>query len=254
MSGFFCIPSIYDVRKAWMYLLVFFLWDAVAIGAPSNVVFLSVCVNSRAVRENKEGEEDNWIPEAQELERAVTHHVGSLYPVKTKTCHAKNATKKTCLDCLKWVAESVTSKSLAIIYLDAHGGIDLGGVYYLCLADGYLSSKEIKDSIGNLPCQTILIVDTCHAGGMIDDWGTSSNTFIYAVCRTEESAYYLGWVPYFVKSLKEADYDKDGFVDSDEIATYVEWNVKRQTPRSLRTFKVRLSQVFPNLTMPRSIY
>jgi hypothetical protein len=230
--------------KTWMYALIAFLLGTTNLGAaPTDVVFLNVCVNSTIV---KAGFDDDWTTEAQAMGRAVRENVGKLYPLTSASCFGRSAKKKAVLSGFQWLKSTVGGNSLAIVYLGAHGGV-WQGEYYLSLADGYLSATEIKEAMEGMNCRVILILDTCRSGAILDNWKESKNTLIYATCKSTESAYCWGWVPHFCYAMTGADYNEDGYVDTDEVHRYISMctpnNRIPQTPVVLPKFNVNLAKI-----------
>ena len=108
-----------------------------------------------------------------------------------------------------------------MVYIGCHGTNKKG--YAVITNDEKVYGKELKSYLSKLPCKIILIVDTCHAGAMAEEWSDcSSNVSIICSCSSDEYAYCWQLSQAIIEALDgHADYDGNGLIDLDEIRQYV---------------------------------
>jgi formylglycine-generating enzyme required for sulfatase activity len=127
-----------------------------------------------------------------------------------------------------------------LVSFNGHGGEGEDGSF-LCLTDGHYSTTELRAMLGKSKAsQKILLLDSCHAGDgtlalggdnasgeeLAKGFQTTNGLITLAACRKSQIS--LGtamgglFTIEFVRGLAgEADYDKNGIVDSDEIYRYL---------------------------------
>lgn len=211
------------MKRIFTTLFAFLVFTLSVYAQPRELVVLNVSVDSVAVQSNTA---DLFAEEGIKLDKEVT--ATTIYPLKKKTYYNKYATKENCLSGLKWVASTATEDSLAFIYIGTHGADRKG--FYSYLADGVLSTFEIKNALSGLVSPTFFVMDACQSGAFIRDWGEPKNVFMIAACREDELAYVWGLVDPFRAALRVADYDRDGYIDTREISDYVLERARGQHP------------------------
>lgn len=142
----------------------------------------------------------------------------------------------------------VRTGDLLIVFLAGHGEVARDGVYYFIPAvegvklDGGRLTSEMReeycisaaDFVGllKLPCRKIVIVDTCHAGGLGDNskyqvrrWN-NDNIVVWCSTSGDQKAFAHDDQSFFMAELADAieghaDLDEDGFVELQETNQYV---------------------------------
>ncbi len=113
--------------------------------------------------------------DARDFAEVMQKQQGGLYSrVTTRLLTDKQATKDNILDGLEWLEHEVTSKDVSMVFLAGHGKNDHKGTYYYFPVDvepGRLkrtgvSFLDIKDTVKNVPCKSLLFADTCEAANI----------------------------------------------------------------------------------------
>lgn len=164
-------------------------------------------------------EKDSFVIEAETLRDKFAKGIMPLYKLHKKSVLDKNATRKNCLAGFEWLKQA-NSDDIVIVYIGCHGSVREKGYYFLTY-ENKIYGSEIKKYLENLPCMVILIVDTCHAGALIDEWQDSKSNII---CSTKGSDIAVSWQ--LTVALTEAldgaaDYDSNGVIDLNEIRQYI---------------------------------
>jgi len=148
----------------------------------------------------------------------------------------KDATQANVIAKLKELVTASRPTDTLFISFGGHGGLDEQLQSVFCVYDGTVSADNIREVLNSRPiAQKILYVDSCHSGGAttkakIDpdtekftgQFEKSSGLITFAGCRrNQECMDFDGHgicTGQFVRGLTgEADFDKNGIVDSDEI-------------------------------------
>jgi len=120
--------------------------------------------------------------DAQDFSTALKAQSGRLYgSVETRVLTDHDASRGAILDGLDWLSAEVTSRDVGVIFLAGHGVSDTDGYWYLP-ADAKVdrihrtavSEDDVRRTLGKLPSKVILFLDTCHAGKLLADAGTTA--------------------------------------------------------------------------------
>lgn len=93
------------------------------------------------------------------------------------------ANYKNVMEGFGWLKKNVKKDDVAIIYISAHGNHKPH--YHFSTNDKAVSGKAIKEAVDPLPGKTLLIVDTCSAGGLLrEKWG--NDIVVICACKEDE--------------------------------------------------------------------
>lgn len=179
-----------------------------------------VCIGVDCQSESKN---DNFATDAVRISGILSQKSKPLYnEVYSYSLTADNATHQNIINAFEWLANSVSYKDVAIVFVSSHGGDRNGFEFYPFNYQKPVLAQEIKNSLSKIEGKLVLILDTCHAGAMIRDWDSNDSVTIICACRENEYSY----DPYFEIALNEglsskADFNKDGMVTVDELNYYL---------------------------------
>ncbi|HEY3330694.1 MAG TPA: caspase family protein [Capsulimonadaceae bacterium] len=96
--------------------------------------------------------------------------------VQIKTVTDEQATADNVEDALDWVKDNATAEDMAMVLISGHGFNDPDGDYRYApwdfTATNYkhtsVKFSEIRDSLSKVKGQTVLFLDTCHAGNLME--------------------------------------------------------------------------------------
>ena len=172
----------------------------------------------------------------------------------------QETTKLAIVEALHAIQRKVNPEDLFVFYVASHGTVDEGDYFLItsnvgATSTGHLRKDAIgqellKDLVANVPAtKKFIVLDTCNAGklgeaiqvalltrGMSEDTATKilsravgSTVLSAATSQQEALEGYKGhgiftWI--VAEGLRgDADFDKDGFVKTSELAEYVDTNV-----------------------------
>ncbi len=199
--------------------------------------------------------------DAQDISDAFATQEGPLFgEVEARLLLNEEATRGKVLSDLEWVRREVTQNDLAIIFVSGHGvRHELWGDYYFLPYDSDPASIidtailwfEFERMLQALPGKTVLLMDTCHAGGVtgagaksmavnleaIQDFATAGRGAMVMASSTGEE---FSWEDpawghgAFTKAILDglaggADYDGNGIIYTSELDVYVTERVKELT-------------------------
>lgn len=131
------------------------------------------------------------------------------------------------IDGFHWLEQS-QSDDLVIVHIDCHGG-DRNG-YMLYPNSGTVSGAVMKKILSNVTAKIFFILDTCHSGAFIRDWGTCGpNIMIIAACESQQGSFGTYFIDSVMDGLDAADYDNDGIITIQELVRYTAWRIKAYT-------------------------
>jgi len=167
------------------------------------------------------------------------------------------ATRQAIMDGLNWLVDSVNREvvaSTAVVYFSGHGGAgpDYFLVPYDLMTDGYsrvILGSEFSSKLKEIEADRLLVLlDTCHAGGIanlktasghdcikspvtvevLQELAKGSGRVVIASCHADETSEILSGEPLsvFTSALKDAfvgrgSFEQDGYVRVLDMATYV---------------------------------
>lgn len=159
-----------------------------------------------------------------------------------------NASNSAWKSALTQLAAQADADDVTVIFLLSHGSIDASKGYYLHGAGGEsrIYGSELMPVIRKIPGHVVLIVCSCHSGGILKFYGGASVGKVSVLCSTVgaiKSSYYDTPEPgksydFFTRALVRglgwgaagtlpADANGDGLVTLSEIASYTRTATQR---------------------------
>jgi hypothetical protein len=186
----------------------------------------------------KKGERDPYAGDAEFVSKAMTQAGTPFTKTHRKILTGKDASRANVLKALGSLIETVEQDDLAVIFFSAHGDMHGSNGYAIDLADSdaktasRLWGSELNDILAQIRGRTLLLLDTCNAGGVLQGAKPKPDRIgVLAACKADEESDGQwqradrphGW---FVIALCEAlaglaDNDHDGSVTLAEVATYL---------------------------------
>jgi uncharacterized caspase-like protein len=121
--------------------------------------------------------------DARDFAAAWLRQKGHLYRevvIKLLTDEVEKVNKNSVLAGFDWLANSVTSRDVAVVLLSGHGLNDRTGRNYFFmtstsqtnnLLSTAVSFADIRTFVENLPCKVAFFLDTCHSGSALGTKG-----------------------------------------------------------------------------------
>jgi hypothetical protein len=176
----------------------------------------------------------NWCPE--EVEKVFREQGQAFY----RTFHPRlvlgqQATHAGALAGLAWLRQNATREDLVVIYVGAHGFTDPEQGWGIGAADGkVLWGHEIKAELARLPCQVLILIETCTSGGFArrhkDDPPVPANVTALCACSGRQSTDNQLDIAVAEALYGRADFNGDGAVDVDELIRYVRQRYREWWP------------------------
>ena len=159
-----------------------------------------------------------------------------------------NASNSAWKNALTQLASQADADDVTVIFLLSHGSIDASKGYYLHGAGGEarIYGTELMPVIRKIPGHVVLIICSCHSGGILNAYGGSSAGKVSVLCSTigeTKSSYYDTPDPnlsydFFTRTLVRglgwgaagalpADANGDGLVTLYELASYCRTSTQR---------------------------
>jgi WD40 repeat protein len=217
---------------------------------------------------------DSAVPDARSIHQSFQNLSRPLFrSVESRLLLDRQATRANVLDALRWLKQSTKPGDKAVVFYAGHGDNQITGQFYILpvdaklddLRDTGISDDDLKRSIGELPCSTVLMLDACYsgsfgqkrrktrslskptdalAGSMINDYGLAT----LCGARDNQEAIEEGGHGFFTQALTqgmagEADTDKDGVVELYELLPFV----------CSRVRKLSAGDQVPTFGLPQSI-
>ncbi len=183
----------------------------------SKLYFLGVAVNYT------ERTNDTYARDAIHIGSTLLKN-NSFADYEEKFLLGKNATKSNILEQLKYIANTVGEEDVAIVYIGAHGST-LKSKYYFCPYD-YMPNNpiwghEIKNTLEKIKGTLILILDTCHSGGILNEWNGSENILIICACQESECSNGRHFQNILLEAMQHSDTNNDAYISVQEIIDYL---------------------------------
>lgn len=191
------------------------------------------------------GQRDPYAGDAWFVRRALAQAEPLHTTTHSRVLAGKQANRAQVLEALAWLGKSVGERDLAVVFFSAHGSMDASKGYRISLLgsggtekSGALWGSELNAALGKVRGRTVLLLDTCSAGGVIQADGSKGHkAAVVAACKATESSDGQwektdrphGW---FVIALCEAlgglaDANRDGVVTLAEVHAYLPDRAKR---------------------------
>jgi hypothetical protein len=172
--------------------------------------------------------QDLFAAETEYLKDALVSNASSVYDITVKMLLSKQATRKNCLEAFEWVKHTAKPNDLVIVYIGSHGNYTEEKGFCFYPADKkVIYGSEVKEAFAGLSSDLFLIMDTCHSGAFVGDWGEGKkNETILTACDQEEVAYVWGLTVLLEESFTNADINGDNVVTINEIVSYIQAHPK----------------------------
>ncbi|MCB1658896.1 MAG: SEL1-like repeat protein, partial [Pseudomonadales bacterium] len=199
------------------------------------------------------------VSDANAIYASLNKQIGGLYDAGNITLLTTptQTSKQAIQQAINQVKQNAQLADVFVLYVAGHGISYADTGYYMLTSDALqtsqdriketsLAKEELQDLIAQVPTQKkLVLLDTCNSGGalsaeklvasrglndqlMIDRMKRKSGATILMASESTEQARegYKGHGLFTYTVLQafagQSDYDKDGYVDSDEIKKYVE--------------------------------
>jgi hypothetical protein len=176
----------------------------------------------------------NWCPE--EVEKVFREQGQAFYRgFHPRLVLGKQATHAGAMDGLAWLRKNVTADDLVVVYVGSHGFTDPDQGWGVGTADGKtLWGHEIKAELAKLPCQVLILIETCTSGGFAqrhkDDPPVPGNVTALCACSGRQSTDNQLDIAAAEALYGRADFNGDGVVDVDELIRYVRLRYREWWP------------------------
>lgn len=202
----------------------------------SDLYLVAVGVDSD---EAKQGGRDWYARDAEFMRMALVSAEPFYENVHSRVIQGEEATRETVRDALSWVEDEAAEDDVVIFHFSTHGDLDAEDGFFIPLADSeeedsedILWGYEINQTVENITGKTIVLVDACHAGGLVTPKAVLNENAAYLVaCQIGESSGGQWERPdrphgYFVIAACEAlkglaESDPEGIVTFEGFAEYV---------------------------------
>jgi WD40 repeat protein len=113
--------------------------------------------------------------DAQALAGAFQKHSQPLFhDIRVRLLTDGKATRAGVLQGMKWLRQEVTQRDYAVVFFSGHGHRDADGTLYFLPADvdpddvasTSVTAEQIMNPLKALPGKILVLLDTCHAGGV----------------------------------------------------------------------------------------
>lgn len=179
---------------------------------------------------NVHNNEDDYCVEANLIANELGNRMRNLYNVTEERLLYENATPRTLRTSLEQVPYNC---DFLVLYLGSHGGND-NGFFQAYLTDGNhqprgtefkhatIRGREIIDRVARLNIPTLIIIDTCHSGGLMRDLANlPENISVIAACSEKDCSYSFVVTPVILDALRGgADFNRDRNVTIRELQRY----------------------------------
>lgn len=190
--------------------------------------------------------------DARDLVVTLTNQLPVVYrSITTQLLIERAASRQQILQGLDGLKQKVEPSDTAVVFLAGHGMNDPAGSYYYLPFDAHtdpasmLSGADLQAALRNISGKVILMIDTCHSGGvggrrsitrLINDLANENKVVVFAASTgSETSRESPSWRNgAFTKALIEglrgvADYEEDGKLTLSELETWVGVRVRGLT-------------------------
>jgi hypothetical protein len=127
---------------------------------------------------------------------------------------------------LGWLRATAGKRDFVVIYVGCHGQTDPNEGWGIFTADRrMLWGHEIKAELARLPCQVLIVVETCTSGGFATahkkDPPVPPNVTALCACAADQSTNNQLDIALAEALYGRADFDRDGTIDLDELIGYL---------------------------------
>ena len=227
--------------RRFCLLLVLFALPGLAPAADAtvrpggNVHVLSIAIDQFPDKQGKETLDSyDWC--AEEITAAFREAGRPLFRrVATRMLLGREVTRANALAGLAWLHHGASPRDLVVLSVDAHGFTDPKDGWGIATADKQtLWGREIKASLGRLPCPALVVIETCTAGGFAarhrKDPPLPPNVTAVCACRAQQHTDNHLSIAISEALWGQADFNHDGVVDLDEVLRYVRLRHRELVP------------------------
>ncbi len=176
----------------------------------------------------------NWCPE--EVEMLFKNQAAGFHRnVESRLVLGKKATHQGVLDGFAWVRDKAHKNDLVVVYIGCHGFTDPNEGWGVVAADGKnVWGHEIKAELGKLPCNALVLIETCTSGGFADahknDPPVPPNVTCLCACSGKQETDNELDMTVAEALYGRADFNHDGVVDLDELIRYTRLRYREWWP------------------------
>lgn len=213
-----------------------------------------------AIDQDAEAQSDETIDlfnfSARDMERVFRDRSAALFSgMQSTVVLGKQVTHARVLKELETLRRAARSEDLVVLYWGSHGGTWKKSGWAAGTADGqWISGKELKQHLGKVSCQVLLIVDTCGSAGVAhvhkQDVAPPPNVTVVCACRERQSTSTALTVSLLEALYGKADFDRDGFVQTRELLQYIQHRYREWYPGSDKDPKVLRPVIVEALQAP----
>jgi uncharacterized caspase-like protein len=185
-----------------------------------------------------------------------------------------NATQDEILSGLDFLEQRVKQHDTAIIFLAGHGFSEKGRYYFFPkdgnshkLRQSAVSYLELQETLSNLTGKTLLFLDSCRSGGLmegklqmnttaiVNSLGSQQNgVIVYTASSSNESSYEHAALEngLFTKSLLRTFYAKTQYIDNQQTLNFAD--ISYSTGKDLKKLlKDIQKEQHPTITIPNAM-
>src|SRR5579864_1468865 len=127
------------------------------------------------------------------------------------------------------MCQNAKADDLVMLFIACHGTCNGPGESVFATRNGSVRPRDIKKLLAQLPCHAIVVNDACQSGNwpkeLPDDPMPPNVTALCCCLATQNSGIEFD-ITLFEALSGKADFNKDGFVDLDEVIKYCELRIK----------------------------
>jgi hypothetical protein len=178
--------------------------------------------------------------------------------LRARLVQADKATHAAVMEGLAWLRKHTTASDLVVMYVGAHGTTDPTEGWSIETADRkVLWGREIKTGLGKLPCNVLLMIETCTSGGFTtrhkNDLPVPPNVTALCACSDRQSTNNQLDMAVAEALYGRADFNNNGVIDLDELIRYVRLRYKEWWPTPKITMGSQMPVIIKAKTMPGSL-
>jgi hypothetical protein len=178
-------------------------WDATGWtgdAKPSDLYLLTVGVEPNLTAK---GKRDLYAADAWFVRQALAQAEPLYATTHSRVLAGEQATRTSVLAALAWLGKSVAERDVAVLFFSTHGSIAPPGRapkegFYIDLAGAGTSANvkncvlwgaELNAALAKIRGRTVLLLDTCQAGGVIQaDGAKDHQAAVVTACATAEDS------------------------------------------------------------------
>ena len=226
-------------RFSTILALVVLPWPCFAADLPrkENLFVLGISFNQQGGQAHIN--DYNCFP--PEIEKVFREQGKDFYrKLHSRLIMGNQATRAGLMDGLGWLTKSAAKNDLVVVYLTCHGSTDPSKGWNIQTADKKtLWARDIKAELGKLPCQALILIETCTSGGFAqahkDDLPVPANVTAICACSGKQTTDNQLDIALAEALHGRADFNRDGVVELDEVFRYIQLRYKEWWPEAKTT-------------------